>query len=178
MMRNAVWALSNLCRGKNPPPDFSKVIFGVIYFILISKAEHFVCCPLNLLLCPICFMSGVPMSQCAVLAALCQWHWHPGGCMLGALLPFWWPQWQNPGRYWLRSLSQAGGITDVSLLVWFLLFTTLSWSWTEKPFCWRHSDYKVVSPALRAVGNIVTGDDLQTQVKRNKLAQISWTCCV
>lgn len=28
----------------------------------------------------------------------------------------------------------------------------------------RHADYKVVSPALRAVGNIVTGDDLQTQV--------------
>uniref|UniRef100_A0A665VJV5 Karyopherin alpha 1 (importin alpha 5) n=1 Tax=Echeneis naucrates TaxID=173247 RepID=A0A665VJV5_ECHNA len=25
MMRNAVWALSNLCRGKNPPPDFNKV---------------------------------------------------------------------------------------------------------------------------------------------------------
>ncbi|KAE8279858.1 Importin subunit alpha-5 Karyopherin subunit alpha-1 [Larimichthys crocea] len=26
MMRNAVWALSNLCRGKNPPPDFTKVV--------------------------------------------------------------------------------------------------------------------------------------------------------
>lgn len=25
MVRNAVWALSNLCRGKNPPPDFSKI---------------------------------------------------------------------------------------------------------------------------------------------------------
>lgn len=30
---------------------------------------------------------------------------------------------------------------------------------------YRHSDYKVVSPALRAVGNIVTGDDIQTQVE-------------
>ena len=25
MMRNAVWCLSNLCRGKNSPPDFNKV---------------------------------------------------------------------------------------------------------------------------------------------------------
>lgn len=39
--------------------------------------------------------------------------------------------------------------------------------------CSRHSDYKVVSPALRAVGNIVTGDDLQTQV----MAACAHTCC-
>ena len=25
MTRNAVWCLSNLCRGKNPPPDFEKI---------------------------------------------------------------------------------------------------------------------------------------------------------
>lgn len=25
MTKNAVWALSNLCRGKNPPPDFKLV---------------------------------------------------------------------------------------------------------------------------------------------------------
>jgi importin subunit alpha-2 len=29
MTRNAVWALSNICRGKNPPPDFSKVVKGL-----------------------------------------------------------------------------------------------------------------------------------------------------
>ena len=25
MTRNAVWCISNLCRGKNPPPEFAKV---------------------------------------------------------------------------------------------------------------------------------------------------------
>lgn len=33
----------------------------------------------------------------------------------------------------------------------------------------RHTDYKVASPALRAVGNIVTGDDIQTQVGESML---------
>ncbi|EDW19228.2 importin subunit alpha-7 [Drosophila mojavensis] len=29
MVRNAVWTLSNLCRGKNPPADFSKIVHGL-----------------------------------------------------------------------------------------------------------------------------------------------------
>uniref|UniRef100_A0A0K8TSX9 Importin subunit alpha n=1 Tax=Tabanus bromius TaxID=304241 RepID=A0A0K8TSX9_TABBR len=29
MTRNAVWTLSNLCRGKNPPADFSKIVKGL-----------------------------------------------------------------------------------------------------------------------------------------------------
>ncbi|KAF3840240.1 hypothetical protein F7725_018957 [Dissostichus mawsoni] len=82
--RNAVWALSNLCRGKNPPPDFAKV------------------------------------SPC------------------------------------LKVLSRLLFSSDPDVLA---------------DACWAlsylHSDYKVVSPALRAVGNIVTGDDIQTQVILN-----------
>jgi len=39
MTRNAVWALSNLCRGKNPPPDFSKVspALGVLSRLLFHN---------------------------------------------------------------------------------------------------------------------------------------------
>ena len=33
----------------------------------------------------------------------------------------------------------------------------------------RHSQQSVVSAALRAVGNIVTGDDVQTQVRRTDM---------
>ncbi|XP_061222160.1 importin subunit alpha-6 isoform X2 [Neopsephotus bourkii] len=74
--RNAVWALSNLCRGKNPPPDFN---------------------------------GPNDKIQAVIDSGVC------------------------------RRL--------VELLM--------------------HNDYKVVSPALRAVGNIVTGDDIQTQVILN-----------
>ena len=42
-------------------------------------------------------------------------------------------------------------------------------SFTISTLFYRHSDYKVVSPALRAVGNIVTGDDIQTQVQAQLL---------
>lgn len=47
-------------------------------------------------------------------------------------------------------------------------------------FFYRHGDYKVVSPALRAVGNIVTGDDIQTQVVAQLLTvdTESLTLCV
>lgn len=39
------------------------------------------------------------------------------------------------------------------------------------PSSCRHNDYKVASPALRAVGNIVTGDDIQTQVRAGRATE-------
>lgn len=38
MTQNAVWALSNLCRGKNPPVDFAKVVRGLP--ILVHLLTH------------------------------------------------------------------------------------------------------------------------------------------
>ena len=38
LLRNAVWALLNLCRGKNPPADFSKIVQGLP--ILASLLNH------------------------------------------------------------------------------------------------------------------------------------------
>ena len=48
---------------------------------------------------------------------------------------------------------------SLSLVVSVSIYVSLS-----LPLSSRHTDYKVASPALRAVGNIVTGDDIQTQV--------------
>lgn len=40
MTRNAVWALSNLCRGKNPPPEFGKVSPGLpVLARLLSQSD-------------------------------------------------------------------------------------------------------------------------------------------
>ncbi|NXP42478.1 IMA7 protein, partial [Leiothrix lutea] len=90
MTRNAVWALSNLCRGKSPPPEFEKV---------------------------------------------------RGNALLAARAPSEAPQCS------LRAQDSGVCRRLVELLM--------------------HNDYKVASPALRAVGNIVTGDDIQTQVILN-----------
>lgn len=39
MVRNAVWCISNLCRGKNPPPDFNKVSIFYIYIVKLSALK-------------------------------------------------------------------------------------------------------------------------------------------
>uniref|UniRef100_H2MGF0 Importin subunit alpha n=1 Tax=Oryzias latipes TaxID=8090 RepID=H2MGF0_ORYLA len=105
MTRNAVWALSNLCRGKNPPPAFEKVspCLPVLSRLLFS-------------------------SDPDLLADAC----------------------------WALSYLSDGPNDKIQAVI-------------DSGVCRRlvellmHTDYKVASPALRAVGNIVTGDDIQTQ---------------
>lgn len=135
-MRNAVWALSNLCRGKNPPPDFTKVIcqdkystFALVHFKVVKHTIFYIRLPICHSSCwkvP-CFRvsAGLPLSQRAVLAAVCQWHRHSGRCVLGAIVPIRWSERQNPGCHWLWSLSQAGGVADVRLKLFFLAIQCL-----------------------------------------------------
>ncbi|XP_028412948.1 importin subunit alpha-7-like isoform X2 [Dendronephthya gigantea] len=115
MMKNAVWALSNLCRGKNPPPDFSKV------------------------------------SMCLP--------------MLARLLVTSEPKYQSDpdilaDARWALSYLSDGPNEKIQAVI-------------ASGVCRRlvellmHPFNSVVSASLRAVGNIVTGDDVQTQVILN-----------
>ncbi|KAK7898415.1 hypothetical protein WMY93_019268 [Mugilogobius chulae] len=107
MTRNAVWALSNLCRGKNPPPAFEKTLFS---------------------------------SDPDLLADAC----------------------------WALSYLSDGPNDKIQAVI-------------DSGVCRRlvellmHTDYKVASPALRAVGNIVTGDDIQTQCQESIRKEACWT---
>ncbi|KAB0390759.1 hypothetical protein E2I00_003751 [Balaenoptera physalus] len=119
MTRNAVWALSNLCRGKNPPPE------GGLSDVRVSP-----CLPV---LSRLLFSSDSDL-----LADAC----------------------------WALSYLSDGPNEKIQAVI-------------DSGVCRRlvellmHNDNKVASPALRAVGNIVTGDDIQTQESIRKEA--CWT---
>ncbi|KAF3833576.1 hypothetical protein F7725_024780 [Dissostichus mawsoni] len=120
MTRNAVWALSNLCRGKNPPPAFEKVS---------------PCLPV--------------LSRLYLAATQTCWQTPAGPCPTSPTAPT------------TRSKLSSTLASAASCRAAHVSPATLSVAFLTAP------DYKVASPALRAVGNIVTGDDIQTQVVLN-----------
>ncbi|RKO85499.1 armadillo-type protein [Blyttiomyces helicus] len=106
MLRNATWTLSNFCRGKNPPPEWSMIspALPVLAKLIYASDEE-------------------------VLTDAC----------------------------WAISYLSDGSNDKIQAVI-------------EAGVCRRlvellmHQAFAVQTPALRSVGNIVTGDDLQTQV--------------
>jgi len=94
--------------------------------------------------------------------------------MLGSLILVRWYERQNPSSHRGWCLSSACGASSVCILLWcsFLLSFSVVFFWFEllkyasysQCFICSHPSPSVLIPALRTVGNIVTGDDLQTQV--------------
>lgn len=129
--QNAVWALSNLCRGKNPPADFSQVVCGLpILARLLTHAD-----------------SAVLSDTCWAISYLCD----------------------GPNDR-IQAVIDAGVcVRLVELLRYAILFIFL-WYFYFFDFISSpssHDMHNIVSAALRAVGNIVTGDDTQTQIILN-----------
>lgn len=94
----------------------------------------------------------------SIEADLLARRWYFDGCLLGLVLPVWWFKWENSGGHWVGNLFADDGPDDV----WRV--------WRKADGCARfsrHQSLNVQTPALRTVGNIVTGDDMQTQVAIN-----------
>ncbi|KAK7828026.1 hypothetical protein U0070_013652 [Myodes glareolus] len=143
MTRNAVWALSNLCRGKSPPPEFAKVspclnVLSWLLFVSDTDVLADACWALS-------YLSDGPNDKIQAILNVEEENRVLDESYRGiALFTLKYVPTICPPRY------IAGFVESI-----FTIKIAL------------HNDYKVVSPALRAVGNIVTGDDIQTQVILN-----------
>ncbi|KAF5919988.1 hypothetical protein HPG69_014354 [Diceros bicornis minor] len=154
--RNAVWALSNLCRGKNPPPNFSKEIEAPQKIKKTVGAEVSPCLSvLSRLL-----FSSDPDVLADVCWALSYLSDGPNDKIQAVI---------DSGvcRRLVELLIKLLGRPKQDGLHKEERSNKELWPQCEDSIRGGHNDYKVVSPALRAVGNIVTGDDIQTQVILN-----------
>lgn len=102
---------------------------------------------------------GQPLSPYFGETNLFHWWGSAHRCLLGAFLLVRWLQWQDSSGHRGRRLQKNGRTINVSTFVMLL----------ANCYC-RHNSYSVQTPALRTVGNIVTGDDLQTQIIINVAA--------
>lgn len=104
MIRNGVWALSNLCRGKNPPPNFSKVKFNICFCATLINLDVDAIVYIGFT------MSSRPRSFTVSRGSGC-FSW----CMLGSFLLIWWTKWQDSSRHWRWCLSAPSWTAHVEL---------------------------------------------------------------
>lgn len=148
MVRNAVWCLSNLCRGKNPAVDFSKVNSPYSLTYYSCSKTHWISirlhrpyqCSVDYFTTQIRTFQRIHVGQYPTyLTDLMKKSKQLFKLVLQR-------DWLNYWREFICSFSFHNTLCD------FLLN-------------YSHPVLNVQSSALRAVGNIVTGDDQQTQVK-------------
>ena len=155
MVRNAVWCLSNLCRGKSPAVDFNKVSesasSALVSFEIDMNADRS-----NRLLLPYPYsisFSIITMPMFSLIR-VGQFPIYPTDRMR-----------RSKPSFMLWTL-------DDSLNSWRTYLSQNASEWQYQSL----SSYPVLnvqSSALRAVGNIVTGDDHQTQVDRSLVVSLN-----
>lgn len=154
MTRNAVWALSNLCRGKNPAPAFNKV--APCLAVLAHLLNHNDADVLSDACWALSYLSDGPNNkiQAVIDAGVCR--------RLVELLM--WVYFESRGVICFIQFNEVK-----TLVSWINLFVHIHIHLLRNTvhLINRHQKENVVSAALRAVGNIVTGDDVQTQVILN-----------
>lgn len=133
--------------------------------------------------------SANPCTACTF-----KWRGSPDRCMLGAFIPLWWSYWENPSCNWGWSLSPPCWASTVRITFYFLSFASIHFAyWTiflhliaftsqmislahyiHSIIVYSHHSPSVLIPALRTVGNIVTGNDVQTQVFNTIFICLQW----
>lgn len=160
MVRNAVWCLSNLCRGKSPAVDFNKVSESISSAVLLSFSKS------TWLLMVSIGCSSLTRTQSASPSSGCRCsRWY----VLGNFVFIRRTEWEDPSRHSCCGHSTTRWTLSVRISHTAHLNGNANLSLSSYPVL------NVQSSALRAVGNIVTGDDHQTQVDRSLVLCLSAT---
>ena len=165
MLRNATWTLSNFCRGK-PQPQFEqvgiKMLLGLVFVFVINL--------LVLVLLSKCywnvFRQSLHYQLLHVLYIQMMKKWslmHAGHYRIFLMVQM------TKFKQLLRLLS-VPVLLSFCCKYWFAFGPV----WHMSSYCLlvilmfifvsSHPSPSVLIPALRTIGNIVTGDDIQTQV--------------